>query len=468
MLIAVLVILVATFYLATLRKGHDWGGDFALYIMHAKNLVEGRPYAETGYIYNPSWPLEPRTYPPGFPLLLAPVYRIFGLNLTAMKVENILIFNASLVLITFLFWRSLSFYQLLILITLIGFSPPLWDSKDQVMSDIPFLCFSILSLLLLQRAPTADASLSKKALWAIGTATSIYVSTATRPIGFVLLITVIVYDLIRFRRLRPISFAVATVFLAAYGMQKALLDSGGPYFVLYHGYSLLRPLRNAGDYIVHFSKFWDNGYIPPLRAVVFGGSAILGALGYRECLRRSISHLEIFLPTYMAVLVFWMGHTARYLIPVIPAYFYYVLRGTDCIRPVRRFSAFQIKGVLIAVALVTYLARYSTMNFGPLRIGVALPASQDIFQYVREHTATNDVFMFVVAPTFALYTGRSTSPPHKTSDQQLLQYFKKINVKYVALEPRWSEQLRGLIRRQPDDFTLVYTNSDFQLYRFVD
>src|SRR5436309_10610680 len=72
------------FFSLTLRPGHDWGDDFAHYIGHARNLVEGRPYRDTGYLFHPRVN-NPDTYPPVFPLLLAPVYMLRGLDLTSLK-----------------------------------------------------------------------------------------------------------------------------------------------------------------------------------------------------------------------------------------------------------------------------------------------------------------------------------------------------------------------------------------------
>ena len=87
--IAALILTIGAFFLATVREGHQWGDDFALYITHARNLVEGRPYAQSGYIRNPASPISPPpTYPPIYPMLIAPVYRLFGMNLVAMKVED--------------------------------------------------------------------------------------------------------------------------------------------------------------------------------------------------------------------------------------------------------------------------------------------------------------------------------------------------------------------------------------------
>ena len=39
-----LIALIGVFYLATIREGHRWGDDFSLYILHAKNIAEERPF----------------------------------------------------------------------------------------------------------------------------------------------------------------------------------------------------------------------------------------------------------------------------------------------------------------------------------------------------------------------------------------------------------------------------------------
>ena len=61
-----------------IKDTHDWGDDPAQYIHQAKNIVDGKPQSETGYIFNEDNFLDPKAYPVGFPLLLAPVYCFFG------------------------------------------------------------------------------------------------------------------------------------------------------------------------------------------------------------------------------------------------------------------------------------------------------------------------------------------------------------------------------------------------------
>ena len=90
--LSVLLVCFGVFYTATIRDGNYWSDDYALYVHHAQNIAEGRPYADTGHVYNRDvTDYSPSAYPPVFPLLLAPVYRACGLNLHAMKVEEVVI-----------------------------------------------------------------------------------------------------------------------------------------------------------------------------------------------------------------------------------------------------------------------------------------------------------------------------------------------------------------------------------------
>ncbi|MGC1645521.1 MAG: hypothetical protein WA741_06810 [Candidatus Sulfotelmatobacter sp.] len=49
-----LLVAIGTFHAATVRQGHLWADDFAMYVHHARNIVEGHPYTDTNYIYNAS------------------------------------------------------------------------------------------------------------------------------------------------------------------------------------------------------------------------------------------------------------------------------------------------------------------------------------------------------------------------------------------------------------------------------
>ena len=131
---------------------HDWGGDFALYLQQAINMLEGNPQSEGGYIYNPECPiLSPISYPVGFPMLLAPVYAVVGNDMAAL-IDYMAILSIVFFLTVFLFFRKYLGVFLALLFTLgLCYHPALLSFKREIMSDIPFTLLSLLTIILIDR-----------------------------------------------------------------------------------------------------------------------------------------------------------------------------------------------------------------------------------------------------------------------------------------------------------------------------
>ena len=75
-----LIILINIF---TLKQGHNWGEDFSQYIIHAQNIISSKAYG-SGIMVD-----APVIYPPGYPLLLAPIIKVFGINFKINYVKSI-------------------------------------------------------------------------------------------------------------------------------------------------------------------------------------------------------------------------------------------------------------------------------------------------------------------------------------------------------------------------------------------
>src|SRR5258708_5979967 len=212
--VVVLVVLIGAFYLSTIRPGESesMGDDFAMYIHEAKNIALGVDYHQTGYIYEKEYAeLGPKAYPPVFPLLLAGVYKAFGLNLTAMKIEVILLFLAALLAVALTFRDELSTKQVLALVAMIGFSPYFWNYKENIVSEVPFLLFAYLSLFLIHRTyeqggsrTYSNAALAGLAMWA---------AYGTRRVGICLGGALWWRSALRLRKVSPSSILTTSVFL---------------------------------------------------------------------------------------------------------------------------------------------------------------------------------------------------------------------------------------------------------------
>src|SRR5215469_17771585 len=104
LVVVLLAILAIPAFMNIKSSSHDWGSDFAMYILQARNIVDGRSQLDTGYVYASETSYYPRAFPAGFPLALSPVYKIFG--------NSIYHFNLLIALMTLgLSWLSFYYFR---------------------------------------------------------------------------------------------------------------------------------------------------------------------------------------------------------------------------------------------------------------------------------------------------------------------------------------------------------------------
>ena len=75
-------ILLLPLFFINVKDSHDWGDDFAQYLLQARNIVDGRPQTDNGLLVNikdPVYAIE--AYPVGFPLLISPIYNFSKLSI---------------------------------------------------------------------------------------------------------------------------------------------------------------------------------------------------------------------------------------------------------------------------------------------------------------------------------------------------------------------------------------------------
>ena len=467
MVAAIIAVSVAAFHLLTIRPGHYWGDDFAMYILHARNIAHGLPYGETGYIYNPSNPfLSPRTYPPVYPLMLAPIIRCCGANIEAMKVFSLLFFPAALLVIFLLFRKEIRAGYALALIAILGASPFFWDFKDVARPDLPFLLFVYLAFLG-ERISAAAASPPRRAAGIALAALATCLAFGTRTLGILLVPSFLMGDLLARRRPGRLSIIVTLTCMGWIALQAAIFGSDGSYFDQYAGWTP-RVLLNNLLYVESLANFWDNGYWKPVTVLVALPFAALAAAGYAGRCRRGATSFEVFVPVYMAVILSWPAMQGlRFLMPLLPLLLFYSFAGLEHVRfrggvQTRRVV---FRGLMAAVAL-SFAADYTTADFGPIESGIHTPTAKDFFRFVIDNTRTNDVFIFAKPRALALCTGRSASSTHTPRNgDDLRDYFHAIGASYAALGPVEDKPLRALVEATPAWLTPVYSNADFSIYR---
>ena len=450
--LAALLAVVFCFYAGTIRTGHRWGDDYALYIHHAKNIATGAPYTSTGLIADPYSPgYSPRMTAPVLPLLLAPVYKIFGLSLAAFKVEEVVFFVAALAVVCLFFRTFLPPVGVLLLAAIMGFNPFFWDFKDQVLSDIPFLFFLWLAFLLLERQkpPVLCGFVA-------------YLAIGTRGTGILLLPAILLCELWRTRRTTRHTLTVVLTAMACLLLQRLVLgdDPILAYGDVFHP-ALAATLFNLRYYRDALSLFWGTRtFWPPLLV-----SAVLLPVAFLNRREREPGGPLVFACFYVPlVLLLWPYHDPRYLMPVFPLFLFYALRG------MARMG--KVAAVLVcALVLVGYASYYRSANFSTIPEATGRETFVAMCSYIKSNTLPGDRIVFNRARSLSLFTERPASLYHQPDHpEDLWRYFHEKNFQYVVVCSLFEKDrnvLVPLVEAHKAELDLKYENPEFKVYRML-
>ena len=348
--------LLFIFWVATETYGHNWGGDFSQYIHHAMNLVDGKAYANIGYIHNTFSFVGPSIYPPVFPLTLAPVYALFGFNLFAFKVLVALFFFTALYFATIMFTEKLSKVYQFAFVVLLALNPYFWDLKSQILSDYLFMLIVFVTLLVLNKRYTKLAKGyrdDKNKSWGYASLIGLlfYLSYSTREIGIVFVPTILCFELFHFRKISLVTGFALLVFVVLTSLEHKVIDPPTRNVERAERITILaESYKQSGADSSHIGfivtdlsqiKRQVKKYYHALRwqlwphnpASLFERRASQMALliflifavgGYFRAVYIGPGLFEIFAAGYMAILVLFGGfQDLRYMIPVVPILFLY-------------------------------------------------------------------------------------------------------------------------------------------------
>jgi hypothetical protein len=461
--------LVGVFQLATITPGLVNNEDACLYLSHARNLAFGRPYGTTDFMYTTETATySPAVYPPVFPSMLAPVYRLSGLNPRPYKILLVCTLILSLVVITRLFLDRATRSQLLVVVALLGFSPFIADQKNEIVTELPFLLFLYTVLLLCSTLWERDAKGSPYLWPGIYVGLLSYLAYGTRSIGVGLIPCIIAFGLIRYRRIARFSMVAAVVFATLAGLQSWFVSTSSDYLRIAF-WDPHAAARNLHFYIGTASYLWDAGAGTSPRLVIFAIATGLFLVGAYRSVREPLDLASFFCLGYGLFLIFWPFHQGRYLLPILPVYMYLVVRGLFSVRDLisRRWPTARIvaAGALAAILLLTYAGKYRTFDFAPNPDAWDSAAALQLYEFVRDVTPQNAIFIAGGARALALYTGRrSTRFPDGIDRESLTKYVAKVGATYLVASRMDSNQWLILCKSQSATEP-VFSNSSYTVYR---
>ena len=412
---AAVLLVYAVVLVVTLRPDESWGGgDFALYLMHAANIVDGRAYAATAFVPEPGNAIiSPAAYPPGFPALLALTRAAGGPSLVAAKLA-VTACLLGLVTLTWCLARSrLPPRAAMLTAAAVAVLPGLVERRDRILSDIPFAAASLLALVCAERLRAGRA-----VGWALALAVAVLVACATRTAGIALVLALLAgcaWTAVRDPSQRVaaglggMATVVGTVTSVAVGR---LLHVDGATYVSY--FSTLAPsdvlpwlLDGARLTLTAIGELFGWSFGASLNAVPLGLLLFAAMSGAWRLLAEygrgpGMAALALFVPATLALLLLFpvRSEMTRYALPLAAPLTILAVHGA-----VRfgRLGAAGAASVILLAALPYYAVHDAT---APYRPSVTDADSRDLVSTLLQTTAEAGL---VVAPNpriVAWLTGR--------------------------------------------------------------
>ncbi|MCB0190912.1 MAG: glycosyltransferase family 39 protein [Anaerolineae bacterium] len=521
-----IIVFVTILYVIALNPDLYLWGDNARFIIMAKSIALGEGFKEVHYLNNPN-----ATYPiPMFPMMIAPVIYFFGYNLWLMKALVIAV-GIGTVCFSYLYFRESLDETFAVLTTLlIAVSPQIVSFSHQVMSELPYLFFLLLSFIFIRKYAFEQHWLTKTGLIA---ALAIAATCLTRTIGVVILLAAIPYFVLdtpshwlqSFKKIFLLGVITTVVWLL---LNYSLLNNltytsdfmeGASNSSASSSLSLdnfkASVLDNYNAYMAIFSEtiLYLTFSIPSRIITAMCFLTVGYGFLYSSFKKRSILEYYIFL--YVAILLLYkpnsmnLGNYQRYLVPLIPFILYYFVQGLQqiCIR-ISDFtnqtldyshtnnsqtaikSAFKVArqvtiGILCAIILLNLAStvQASVLKTQPEMFDYSIYNNgMNPYRYMalwtKENTSSESIIMARNTYLYHFWSTRLMSRyPYvdsQVSQEQLFQAVYEAQADYVVLDtltdmaPSASDRsFMEFVQQNPDAFELVYQDGDNKIYRIL-
>ncbi|MBU2651818.1 MAG: hypothetical protein KKA81_12855 [Bacteroidetes bacterium] len=481
----ILIILVLTpLFFINILKTHDWGGDFAMYIMQGQNIMEGKSMSETPYIYNPDNPvLGPPAYPVGFPILLSPVLAIWGADIHMLTLY-ITFFLFLFAVLSALFLRQ-AFPGLIVffMVLVMAYNPWMLSFRTEIMSDLPFATLLLgLSLLVFRQENPSWKRIIIVGLLG-GFLISIRVAGWVFPMAFALWSLVLVLR----NRKNPVfrtipclakAFAVAGLSWVTYFFLNRVifpipLVQGAAYTGIWSAEPMgITILENITYYIGVLEHFFnpENGRWQFLSLLLRSFVVVFALLGLVNRIARRTGFVELLVLCYLGVImVYPYRHSGfRFLLPLLPFILYYFLEGIHDFRLAIRLN---YRYRMLAGGMILVVVFFSGTEKAVLRNDYVMPGpqeydSEECWQYIRQNIPQNSVIVFFKPRVLSLYTGRKSLANAKNQDADSMKArFEENDAEYILIHQAYSDPaIRNYMGRFEQEYFLQWSNQGFLLY----
>jgi len=418
-----LIIILVSFIIgsATLTRGHEWGDDFASYIMQAQSILKGNTdefiERNTFTIFQSSFQIGPIAYPWGYPLILTPALLIKGVHPLALKIPGLFFFAGFLICLYWLTKSRLTRAENLLLVSIFAFNPILTKFLDQILSDISFLFFITLGLVLISNFKPNAPPWKHFVLGAV-----LFYAFFVRTTGLILFASYLAYQALGFIRhsearktiLRN-SAAITLSFVLLWLVTFRIFPNGqGAYFKQLQGLTPVIFRENISIYFYLFRDFFGTG---PVWTCIYYVLTVLFLIGISTRFNQD-QLIAIFFMLYFVAMLFWPEHQGiRFIFSILPLFIYFVFQGIRFIiqktpKTYQRAGEIAFHSFWILVIgfflFISATRAYNNLKAERKINGPFDPYSSDVYNFIRAETPPDSVIVFFKPRAMRLFTDRDT------------------------------------------------------------
>jgi hypothetical protein len=421
-----------------LTRGHNWWDDFASYIMQAQSILNGTMddfiIHNTFTVETSSFPPGPAAYAWGYPLLIIPVYTIFGINPLAIKLIGVGFYALFLVVFFFLSRRRLNDRYALALTLAFAFNPAILSGLDLILADFPFLAVSTLNILLIEiyLGPIEPISgkhdinrtsilmgllLGATMFWAAFLRTNGILA----PLPFV--IALYIQHQNDWKKIASRAWFPGLTFIVLYIVSKIIFPGGQTsYFSHFYMFTIPHFFENIRYYLWLPATMFDG---IPGGVIIYPTLALFMILGIRRHWKRDL-HIHAYSLATISIFIIWPERQGlRFLYPLLP--FLLILACEEMLALVARVPtkwqsvwkyclvAFWI-WIIASSLVVSSRAAYVNMAAGRAINGPFDSYSYQMYEFIREKTDADSVVIFFKPRTLRLFTGRDSFMTERCED----------------------------------------------------
>lgn len=465
-----------------IKDSHDWGDDFAQYIAQAKNIAEGTPQAETGFIPNDDVFIGPPAYPAGFPLMLAPIYSLCGNSIEAFATFiSALLFLFCITCFHFL-RKHLSSFTAIILVLLIAHNPWTWSYKTEVTSDIPFSFLLIVCACGYLYAP-------RRIAYAILIGITAGLLISTRSIGLVFPLAIMMDAALNAWRDKHDGNKVLVKKELTWPAILLVVSVTSYIVISYVLFPL--PSGDAIQYpkIIDLENFWTiagrnlkyntevmQAFFAPyspswnfFSGLITSSVLVFLVMGMITKYARRVAFIDLVFLLYVAVILIYPFGDAgfRFILPVIPFVLYYIVEGIKAVPLLaglnKRFIAVMLGGIVAMHYVPACMQIYESQEAvlpGPQQF-----SAEEAFGYIRENTPQEAIVAFAKPRALALYAERKSLINNELDPPAMSAFMQQRTVHYCLVHNELTAPALKSFVQDSTRVSPVWQNQDFALYK---